>query len=197
MRRREFISLVGGAAVHGVVSARARVAQPHVPTAAAADDKALQERAALARHTGPLGFVVADIVRQLLPIGHELLPPDIARMGVVQADGPVLGRHRDGAALAPTCSSASRIRPAAAVDVDAGIGRVLQDAEHTGAVGRSPDKLVRRRPDKWPNRQGETAPPQIAHHRLGTLELAEFGEHQPQPRLHLLVGVEHDGSAGP
>jgi hypothetical protein len=38
-------------------------------------------------------------------------------------------------------------------------------------------------------------PPQLAHDRLGALQFAELVEHEPQPRLHLLVRVERDPAA--
>ena len=60
------------------------------------------------------------------------------------------------------------------------------------AVGRHPDHPVRRRPADRAHRQGEVVPAQLAHDRLGALQLAELVEHEPQPRLHLLVRVEDD-----
>ena len=51
---------------------------------------------------------------------------------------------------------------------------------------------MRGRPADRAHRQGEVVPAQLAHDGLGALQLAELVEHEPQPRLHLLVRVQRD-----
>ena len=77
-----------------------------------------------------------------------------------------------------------------AIDIGAGVGRVLEDVQHPGAVRRLPDDLVWLRPAQRPHRQGQPRSSQVAHDGLGAAELAELGEHQPEPGLDLLVRVQ-------
>ena len=47
---------------------------------------------------------------------------------------------------------------------------------------------------KRPHRQQQVAAPQISHDGLGAAQLAELGEYQAQPLLHLLVRIEGDAA---
>ena len=72
------------------------------------------------------------------------------------------------------------------------IGRILKNAEHSGAIGLTPYHLMRRRADEGAHRQWQIVLSQVAHHGPCTVKLAEFGEDQAEPRLHLLIGIEND-----
>jgi hypothetical protein len=85
----------------------------------------------------------------------------------------------------------------AAIDVGAGIGRILQDLQHACVVRRPPDHLVRPWPVERADRQRQAMPLQFPHHRLGALQRLKGAEHQPEAGLHLLVRVEHDLATGP
>ena len=137
------------------------------------------------------GCVAAGIVRQALLVGHELLPGDVAGMRRRQANRPFaegdLGRRRACADPPP-----HRIGPPPTIDVSPGVGRVVQNVVDPCAVGFAPQHLVRHRAVQWTNRQRQVVGPQIAHHPARAAQLGEFGEHQLQAGLHLLVGIAHN-----
>src|SRR4051794_16773008 len=93
--RRAGEGLVGGAVVDGVVAVGAGVVHAHAPPASAARGDALQQRAALARHAGPPLRVAGDVAGEPGLVGHELLPADVARVGVAQAHRPPLDGDLD------------------------------------------------------------------------------------------------------
>jgi len=132
-----------------------------------------------------------EIVREPPLVRHELLPTDVARIGVLQANRPVLRCHRHRTAAARAGPATDRVAAPAAIDVRPGIGRVLQHVQHPRVVRRPPDDLVWRRPAQRPYWQSQSGMLQITHHRLGAAQFAELGEQEQQPGLHLLVKVEN------
>src|SRR3954464_15003424 len=103
--RAGLVVAVGAAAIDRIIALWAGVAQAHAPPAAPAYGDALQQRAALTRDTRMPGRVTAGVVRQVLLVGHELLPGEIAGMRRRQADRPFaegdLARRRACAAAPP------------------------------------------------------------------------------------------------
>jgi hypothetical protein len=118
----------------------------HVPSASATHGDTLQQRAALARHAGPSLRVAGDVAGQPGLISHELLPADVARVGIAPAHRPLLDDDLDRRTLGLAGAAAHRVLAALAIGVRAGVGRVVQDAQHPAAVGRHPDQRVRGRP---------------------------------------------------
>ena len=115
-------------------------------------------------------------------------------MGVAQAHRPVLDRDPDRRGVGRAGTAPGGIPPAPSPDIGPGVRWMPQDLQHPEAVGRHPDHLVRCRPAHRPHRQHHAMALQVAHHGPGVLQFPEPGEHQAQPRLHLLVRVEDDGA---
>src|SRR3954454_20722696 len=134
--RAGLVVAVGAAAIDRIVALWAGVAQAHALPAAPAYGDALQQRAALTRDTRMPGRVTAGVVRQVLLVGHELLPGDVAGMRRRQAHRPLtkgdLGRRRACAAAPPHW-----IGPPPAVNVSPGIGRVVQNVVDPRALSAS------------------------------------------------------------
>src|SRR6266849_2180582 len=124
-------------------------------------------------------------------VRHELLPTDVARIGVLQTDRPVLRRHRHSTAVSGPRAATDRIAAPAAIDIRPRIGRVLQHIQHPRIVRRPPDNLVRRRSAQRPHRQSQASLLKIAHHGFGAAEFAELAEQDQQPGLYLLVRIEN------
>ena len=171
---------------------RPGIAQTHAAGAPTAAGNSLQQRIALPRRTRPACLVTSNIVSQLPSVPHELFPVEVGRVGVLEADRPILRWDRHRPHPIASRSPPQRLRPPPAVDVGTSIGRVLQDVDHTSAVRRAPDDLVRLRSTKRPHRNQQVGAPQVSHDRLGATQLLELREDQPQPFLYLLVRIEGD-----
>ncbi len=171
---------------------RPGVAHPHAPATAVANRDPLQQGASPARHAGPPGRVAGGVAGQSRLIGHELLPADVTRVGVTQAHRPLLNRDLDRSTSRAADTTPGAVLATLAIGVGAGVGGVVQDVQHPAAVGWHPDHVMRRRATDRAHRQRQAVPPQLAHNRLGALQLAELVEHELQPRPHLLVRVQRD-----
>src|SRR5262249_20031156 len=97
--RPAMLMLVGATKIDRVVAVLARIMQPHAAAAAATNSNALQQCITLARHPMAGRLVVIEIVREPPLVRHELLPIDISRKCVLQANWPILNRHGFGRAL--------------------------------------------------------------------------------------------------
>src|SRR5882757_2926639 len=84
------LMLIGATKIDRVVAVLAGIMQPHAAAAAATNSNALQQRVALARHPMAVRIVVIEIVREPPLVRHELLPIDISRKCVLQANWPIL-----------------------------------------------------------------------------------------------------------
>src|SRR6516164_11718924 len=96
------LRLIGATKIDRVVAVLAGIMQPYAAAAAATgatNSNALQQCVALARHPMAVRIVVIEIVREPPPVRHELLPIDISRKCVLQANRPILKRHGFGRAL--------------------------------------------------------------------------------------------------
>src|SRR5262249_10542165 len=134
----DLITLVAGrGAVTGITHA-------HPSAALAAQHDALQQGVALAHGPPALAAAVRAVVIEPLLVAEELLPTDVARMGVVPHDGPVGRRHLARPALDPGrfARQGPRARPGAAVDVGAGVTRVVQDGQDAAVPQRLPEQLA-------------------------------------------------------
>lgn len=113
-------------------------------------------------------------------------------MGSLKANLPVsdgdLGRPRAIDAMA----NPPAFHPPAAIHIRPGIGRILENTEHARTICLTPHHIVRRRTEEWAHRQWQIVLSQVSHHGPRTVKLAELGEDQAEPRLHLLVGIEND-----
>lgn len=139
------------AAVNGACIVGAAVAHGHPPSALAADRQALQQSNALAWRAAVAGLVSIGVVGEASLIGHELLPVNITRVCVFDANLAVVNGHLRGCAVR-TWTLADRIYSAPTVDICAGIGRVVQNMMDMGDGGVSPHQLMGRRPAKRPHR---------------------------------------------
>src|SRR5438105_5131721 len=90
------LMLIGATKIDGVVAVLAGIMQPHAAAAAATNSYALQQCVALARHPMAVRIIVIEIVREPPLVRHELLPIDISRKCVLQANRPILNRHGFG-----------------------------------------------------------------------------------------------------
>src|SRR5580704_1019458 len=137
------LMLIGTTNIDGVIAVRSRIMQSHASAATAADSNALQQGAALSRHSVAVYVVPIEVIREPPLVRHELLPIDISRKGVLQANRPILDRHRLGRASWRTGTPADRGAPAAAINISARISRVLQNLKDAGTACRPPNDIVR------------------------------------------------------
>ena len=186
------LMLVGAANIDGVAAVRSGIMQPHTAAATAADGNALQQGAAPPRHPMAVYVVPIEVVREPPLVRHELLPIDISRKGILQANRPILDRHRLGRASWRTGTPADRRAPAPAVNIRPCISRVLQNLKDAGAARRPPNDIVRCRSVERPHRQQQIGFQKVAHDRLGAAKLSKLRKQVMQPRLHLFVGIEAD-----
>src|SRR5580700_11527308 len=135
--------LVGTANVDGVIAVRSRIMQSHASAATAADGNTLRQGATPPRHTMAVYVVPIEVISEPPLVRHELLPIDISRKGVLQANRPILDRHRLGRASWRTGTPADRGAPAAAINISARISRVLQNLKDAGTACRPPNDIVR------------------------------------------------------
>ena len=119
--------------------AAAMVADAHAHATATADDQALQQGGPFARRSmaaiDPEGVGVgAQALEDLLVLG----PGDVAGVGVVQEDQPLITRQH--VMLEATIGL---LLPAPSAEgIGAGVARVFQDAEHAPQIERLPDDLA-------------------------------------------------------
>jgi hypothetical protein len=139
--------------------------------------------------------MAGNVVREPCLIGHELLPANITRMGIAQADRPLLDGDLDRRALCRSRPASGRVLSTPAIDISTGVDGIVQDLQDPRVARRDPDHRMRRRSVQRANRQRQAVPLQLAHHRLGALQRTEAVEHQPQPRLYLLIRVERNVAA--
>src|SRR5215467_4808327 len=102
----------------------------------------LEQRQAFARRARQDRLLtVGAILLQALLIVQELFPTDIARVVVLQADAPVGNRHRVLPGM--NLSFQADLPPIliTAEDVPAGIGRVLEQAQHPAVRQTAPDQF--------------------------------------------------------
>ena len=141
--RPAMLMLVGATNIDRIAAVRPGVMQPHTAAAAAADGNALQQSTAPPRHPMAVYVVPIEVVREPPLVRHELLPIDISWKGVLQANRPILDRHRLGCASWRTGTPADRRAPAPTVNISARISRVLQNLKDAGTARRPPDDIVR------------------------------------------------------
>src|SRR5215510_14266778 len=97
-------------------------------TAAAATNRnTLQQCIASPWHPMAICLVAIEIVREPLLVRHELLPIDIPRKCVLQANRPILDRHGFGCAAPRTGTAADGCASASAINISSRISRVLQN----------------------------------------------------------------------
>src|SRR6201987_6399060 len=97
--RPAMLMLIGATKLDRVGGVLAGIMQPQAAAAAATNSNALQQRVTLARYPMAGRIVVIEIVREPPLVRHELLPLDISRKCVLQANRPILNRHGFGRAL--------------------------------------------------------------------------------------------------
>src|SRR3954452_11140269 len=188
-------ALVGATLVKRVIPVRTGVAHGHAPAATGTHCNPLQQSAPLTWCARPASRVGGDVVGEAGLVGHELLPANVTRMGITQADCPLLDGNLDRGASPGSSAPSGRIAPPTAIGVGASLSRVVQDVQHAAAVGEHPDHLMRHGPAQRTDGQRQAVPSEFAHDRLGALQLAEFVEHEPESGLHLLIWVECNAAA--
>src|SRR5207237_9157512 len=119
------------------------IAHTPAPAAPTATPDTLQQCLAFAGHTRPVSIVSVEVFCEPPLVRHELLPADVARIGVLQAHRPVLQRYRPRAGTTRARAAAERGSAATAVDIRSRIGRVLQGLQHPRTARRPPDHLMR------------------------------------------------------
>jgi hypothetical protein len=82
---------------------------------------------AFAGYTRPVSFISVEVVCKPPLVCHELLPADIARIGVLQAHRPVLQGDRLRSGTTRARAAAERDPAAPAVNIRSRIGGVLQN----------------------------------------------------------------------
>lgn len=103
---------------------------------------------------------------------------------------PLVGGPHDPAGAGPARHLSARVDPAAAVGVDPGVDRAVEDVLQGHPVGPPPDQLPLVRPSAQPHPQLDAVVDQPAQHPMQRAELGELGKHQPHHRLDLLVGIQ-------
>src|SRR5215472_4024042 len=122
----------------------------------------------------PVCIVAIEIVREPLLVRHELLPIDISRKCVLQANWPILYRHGFGCTSLRTRTAADCRAPASAINIRSRISRVLQNLKNARVARRPPHEIMRRWPVERSDRQQQVGLLKMAHHRLGAAKLAEL-----------------------
>src|ERR1700730_18190587 len=110
------LMLIGATKIDRVAAVLAGIMQPHAAAAAATNSYALQQCVAPARHPMAVRIIVIEIVSEPPLVRHELLPIDISRKCVLQANRPILNRHGFGRALPRTGTPADWRASTAAVN---------------------------------------------------------------------------------
>ena len=86
--------------------------------------------------------------------------------------------------------------PGPAIDVRSSVARIVQDGEHTVTLQLAEDQRAGTGPLGDPPRPRDLLLLEVAHHRAGRAGAVEGVEDEADGALHLLVGVEHELSAG-
>jgi len=158
-------------------------------TADPADHQPAQQRGTFTRRAQALGTGPVGRQPRLVPL--ILLHADIGRQRTLDADQPLAGvqiAHPAGM-LAPG-QPPGPVGAAAAIGVDAGIGRVAQHVDQALLMRRPPDHLTLARTGPLPHPDLHVVPDQEPQHRMHRAQLLEQAEHQPDDRLDLLIGIQ-------
>ena len=169
------------------------IAHGHPFPAATADDQSLQQGGAFragpaARRRRGLG-VLGEGAEVLL----ELLPGDVAGMGVRDQHDPLLTGHVWRVTVRRSRPAASR---SSAVDERAGVARVVQRSQDPPVVQRHPGQLALVRPACAPGPGTAGLVVERLDHGAGRAGPGEGGEQVPDRVLHAGVGVEDDLAGG-
>ena len=163
------------------------VADGHPPAAAAADEQALQQRRPFAGGPGgPLGAVGVRVAGEQALVALELVPADVAEVGVRDQRRPLLARQLLHARL-PVGRLAGA---AAAVDERARVARVVPVAE------RHPDKLALALAAADAGGEAQPLAVEGLHDGARRAGALEGGEQVAERLLDALVGVERDLAGG-
>ena len=179
-RRSPRLVPIGLADITRVIAVRTGVVHAHAATAPAAHRDPLQERQALAGRSWMTRRGMIGVVGQMALVGHKLLPADVAGMSRLAAHRPLGDGNHGPAGPTGSCSRLAGGLMPASINIRAGIGGIVKDAEHPGAGGLAPDYVLRGRSAGRPHRHRKPVGPQMAHHRMGTVPRAERGEHEGQ-----------------
>ena len=134
------------------------------------------------------------VVVEALLVAEELLPGDVAGMGVVTHDRPVGRGHAAGPALDPRRLVGQRPRAGlgAAVDVGAGVAGVVQDVQDAAVPQRLPEQFAVAGLAPEAIGEEQVVLGEVLDDRQGRARLLEQGEEQADRLLHLLVGIEDE-----
>jgi hypothetical protein len=155
------------------------------PAAATAVDDALAEGSAFAHRAGTGVGVVGG---QFRLVSQKLVPGDIAGMLADEGRLPFGPGHVAAAAGDPPVGGDHSPAAPPAEDVGAGVGRVGQHLQHPVVGQGRPGQLA------GLAAAGEPAAGERADHPVGRTGRGEGGEQVADRGLHLLVGVDRDGS---
>jgi hypothetical protein len=108
----------------------------HPPAAAAADDQALEERAARAHGPRALFGAVRPVIIELLDVTDKLFPPQIAHVMLAEHDRPACRRHPTAARFDPRRFPGQEPRATlrAPVDIRAGVEGGVEHGEDAGVA---------------------------------------------------------------
>src|SRR5262249_14129160 len=122
----------------------AGVAHRHAPAAPAAQHETLQEGVTGAHRTPAVAPAPGAIIIEALLIAEELLPAEVARMGVALDDRPIGQGHAAGPTLDARrfVRQRARTRLGTAVDIGAGVARVVQDRQDAAMSQRLPQEFA-------------------------------------------------------
>ena len=172
----------------------ALVADRHLLAAPAAGHQPGQQGRAVAHRAqalraGPVGV-------QTLHVPLVLLDADIGRQHPGQVDQPVIAPDPDPAGARPPRLAPPGIQCAAAIGVDASVGRVAQHVAHPGAAGAAPGQLPAPGSFPQPHPQLDAVAGEEAEHGADRAEPVEQVEDQPDHGPDLLVRVQHHLAGG-
>jgi len=153
----------------------------------------LEQRQAFARRPRQDRLLtVGAILLQALLIVKELFPTDVSLVVVLQADAPVGHRHR----VLPVMNLTFRadLPPVliTAEDVPAGIGGVLEQAQHPAVGQAAPDQLPVPCSPIGPLGETERAGGEALHHREGAARFTKQPKHQAHRAPHFFVRIQDD-----
>jgi hypothetical protein len=165
----------------------------HPPPTLATDDDPLQERGAFSHRAWLLVKVAGSVAVQARLVAEKLVPTDVARMGILEDNGPVspftlvhLHLHRR-----PICGLDPRLL-APPEDIRASVERIMEDGEHAPVLEWFPAQFALAPRLAAAARKAEPFAAEVAQHCHRRAMVLEQGKNEPYGVLDLLVRIQHD-----
>ena len=129
---------------------------------------------------------------------QKLLPADVGGVVFAQYNRPVAGLDLTGASFDARglTRQGSRTRLRTTIDVDPGIGGVMQYAEHSFIRERLPNDIILGTASPGARGKAKTMLGKVLHHGQGRATVNEKRKEQAYRLLDFFVGIEHEALSG-